>query len=82
MKPRSAIESDLFAASSRAPKIDSPGDPLVKISRVVASAALASDVFRISPRVVSAKGGRPAGQLKIKRPDRTAGIRLNEKFFK
>ena len=35
MKPRSAIKSDLFAAESRSPKIDSLGDPLVKISRVV-----------------------------------------------
>ena len=31
MKPRSAIKSDLFAAESRVPKIDSLGDPLVKI---------------------------------------------------
>ena len=42
MKPRSAIKSDLFAAESRCPKIDSLGDPLVKISQVVDLAALAS----------------------------------------
>jgi hypothetical protein len=34
MKPRSAIKSDLFAADSMAPEIDSLGDPLVKISQV------------------------------------------------
>jgi len=59
MKPRSAIKSDLFAAESRAPKIDSLGDPLVKISRVVDFAALASEGDRVAPRVVSAVGGRP-----------------------
>ena len=59
MKPHSAIKSDLFAAESRGPKIDSLGDPLVKISRVVDFAALASEVDRVAPRVVSGKGGRP-----------------------
>ena len=59
MKPRSAIKSDLFAAEFRAPKIDSLGDPLVKISQVVDFAALASEVDRVAPRVVSGKGGRP-----------------------
>jgi len=51
MKPRSAIKSDLFAAESRAPKIDSLGDPLVKISRVVDFSALASEVDRPSSTV-------------------------------
>jgi transposase len=59
MKLCSAIKSDLFAAESRAPKIDSLGDPLVKISRVVDFAALASEVDRVALRVVSGKGGRP-----------------------
>jgi hypothetical protein len=59
MKPHSAIKSDLFAAKSRVPKIDSPGDPLVKISRVVDFAALASKVDHVAPRMISAKGGRP-----------------------
>jgi len=59
MKPRSAIKSDLFAAESRARKIDSLGDPLVKISQMVDFAALASEVDRVAPRVVSGKGGRP-----------------------
>ena len=59
MKPRSAIKSDLFAAESRAPTIDSLGDPLVKISEVVDFAALANEVDRVAPRVASAKGGRP-----------------------
>jgi hypothetical protein len=44
MKPRSAIKSDLFAAESRTPKIDSLGDPLVKIRPVVELATLASGV--------------------------------------
>jgi len=59
MRPRSAIESELFAAESRGPKIDSLGDPLVKISRVVDFAAFASEVDRVVPRIISAKGGRP-----------------------
>jgi hypothetical protein len=62
MKPRIAIKNDLFPAASRAPKIDNPGDPLVKISGVVDFAALASEVDRFAPRVVSAKGGRPPFQ--------------------
>ena len=49
MKPRKAIISDLFAAESRAPKIDSLGDRLVKISEVVDFAALASEVDRVAP---------------------------------
>ena len=49
MKPRSAIKNDLFAAESRAPKIDSLGDRLVKISEVVDFAALASEVDRVAP---------------------------------
>ena len=48
MKPRSAIKIDLFATESRAPKIDSLGDPLVKISGVVDFAALASEVDRVA----------------------------------
>ena len=59
MNPRSAIKSDLFAPESRATKIDSLGDPLVKISEIVDFAALASELDRVAPRVVSAKGGRP-----------------------
>ena len=59
-KPHSAIKSDLFAAESRVPKIDSAGDPLVKISAVVAFATLASEVDRVAPRMVSAIGGRPS----------------------
>jgi len=42
MKRRSATKSDLFAAQSRAPKIDSLSDSLVKTSWVVDFAALAS----------------------------------------
>ena len=55
MKPRNAIKRDLFAAESRAPKIDSLGDPLVKISQVVDFAALASEVDCVSLRMVSGK---------------------------
>jgi hypothetical protein len=58
MKLRSAIKSDLFAAESRGPKIDSLGDPQVMISQVVDFAALASEVDRVAPRVVSGKGCR------------------------
>jgi len=59
MKPRSAIKSDLFAAESRALKIDSLGDPLVKTSEVVDFPALANEVDRVAPQVVSAKCVRP-----------------------
>jgi hypothetical protein len=59
MKSHSAIKSDLFAAEPWAPKIDSLGDPLVKIRQVVSFAALAREVDRVAPRVVSAKGDRP-----------------------
>jgi len=59
MKPRSAIKSDLFAAESRGPKIDSPVDPLVKTGRVVDFAALAGEVDLVAPRSASAIGGRP-----------------------
>jgi hypothetical protein len=48
IKPRSAINSDLFADESKGPKIDSLGDPLVKISPVVDFAALATEADRVS----------------------------------
>jgi hypothetical protein len=35
-----------------------PDDPLVKISRVVGFAALASEVYRVAPRIISVKGRR------------------------
>ena len=57
-KPRNAIKNDLLAAGSRVPKIDSLGDPLVKISGVVDVAELASEVDRNTPRMVSAKKDR------------------------
>jgi hypothetical protein len=57
--PRSAIKGDLFATHSGVPKIDSLGDPLVKMSRVIDFAALATEVDRVAPRIDSAKGGRP-----------------------
>jgi len=58
MKPRSALISDLFAADSRAQKIDSLGGLLVMISEVVDFAALAGVVDRVAPRLVSGKGVR------------------------
>jgi hypothetical protein len=64
MKPRIAIEHYLFAERSRAPKIDSLGDPLVKVSDVVDFAVLASEVDRVAPDVVSARGARPPPRLK------------------
>lgn len=59
IKPRSAIRGDLFVAESRAPKVDSLGNPLVKISEVVDLAALANEIDCVVPRVFSSKGGRP-----------------------
>jgi hypothetical protein len=59
MKPRSTIKRDLFAAESTAPKIDSLGDPLVKISRMVDFAALASVLDRVAPLVFSVRGDIP-----------------------
>ena len=59
MKVRSAIKSDLFASESWASKIAGLGDPLVKFSQVGDFAALESEVDRLAPRVISAKGGRP-----------------------
>jgi IS5 family transposase len=59
-KPRSAINGDLFATESKGPRIGSLGDPLGKLSQVVDFAALASEVDRVAPRVVSAKGGHPS----------------------
>jgi hypothetical protein len=45
MKPRSAIESDLFAAESRAPKIDSLGDRVAPriVSATFVTSAHAAD---------------------------------------
>ena len=59
MKTRSAIRSDLFAAESSGPQTDSLDDLLVKISGFVDFAALAGEVFRVTPQMVSAKGGHP-----------------------
>jgi hypothetical protein len=50
----------MFAAGSRAPKIDCLGYPLVNIRQLVDFAEFASDVARVFTRVVSAKGGRSA----------------------
>jgi hypothetical protein len=44
MKLRSAVDSDLFVAESRAPNNDSVGYPLVKISEFVVVAALGNEV--------------------------------------
>jgi len=59
MNPRSAIKTDLMVAYSRSRRIDSVGDPLIKISQVVNFAALAGMVERLVPRAVPTKGGRP-----------------------
>ena len=45
---RNAIKSDLFAAESEAPKINSLSDPPVKIVREFDFAALASEVDRVT----------------------------------
>jgi IS5 family transposase len=59
MKPRSAIKTDLFAAEHRRDKIDCLGDPLAEIGTCIDFAALAAEVDRVAPRLVSAHGGRP-----------------------
>ena len=66
MKPLSAIKNDLYAAEFRTPKIDSLGDPLGKISQVADFSALANEVDRVAPRMVSANGGRPAFPTKTR----------------
>ena len=60
MKPCVAIKCNLFAAESNVPKIDSLCDSLIKITRMVDFAALAGEVDGVAPRMISAKGGRPA----------------------
>ena len=57
MKPRSAIKTDLFAAEHRRDKIDCLGDPLAEIGTCIDFAALAAEVDRVAPRLVSAHGG-------------------------
>lgn len=59
MKPRTAIKTDLFAADAHRRKIDALGDPLVEIESCIDFAALAAEVDRVAPRVVSPQGGRP-----------------------
>lgn len=59
MKPRSAIETDLFADQRHRNKIDSRSDPLAEIESHIDLAALAGEIDRVAPRLVSAKGGRP-----------------------
>ena len=59
MKRRSAIKTDLFAAAHHRQKIDRLGDPLAQIEAHIDFVALAAEVDRAAPRVVSAQGGRP-----------------------
>jgi hypothetical protein len=59
MKQRSAIKNDLFAADHHRQKIDRLGHPLVEIESYIDFAALAVEVDRVTPRPLSAQGGRP-----------------------
>jgi len=59
MKRRTAIKTDLFAADAHRRKIDALGDPLVEIESFIDFVALAAEVNRVAPRVVSPQGGRP-----------------------
>ncbi len=56
---KSAVKRSLFAASERRDKLDRLGDPLRVLDRHIDFAALASEVDRVAPRVVSPLGGRP-----------------------
>ncbi len=59
MKKRSAIKTDLFAATHHREKLDKLGDPLAQIESCIDFAALAAEVDRVAPRPVSPQGGRP-----------------------
>lgn len=56
---KNLIKTDLFAAEHRRDKIDCLGDPLAEIGTCIDFAALAAEVDRVAPRLVSAHGGRP-----------------------
>jgi len=59
MKPRSAIQTDLFADQHQKQAIDRPGDTLAEIGRGIDFDALAVEVDRISRYPISPQGGRP-----------------------
>ena len=59
MTRRTAIKTDLFADEHHRKKIDSLGDPLAEIESHIDFAALAAEVDRVAPRMVSPQGGRP-----------------------
>jgi len=54
-----AVKNSLFAASERREKLDRLGDPLLVLDRHIDFAALAADVDRVAPRLMSPQGGRP-----------------------
>lgn len=49
IKPRSAINTDLFADAHHRKKIDSLGDPLAEMQSHIYFAALATEVDRAAP---------------------------------
>jgi len=59
MTRRTAIKTDLFAFDHHRKKIDTLGDPLAEIESHIDFVALAAEVDRVAPRIVSPKGGRP-----------------------
>lgn len=56
---QSAIKNDPFAADRRKEKIDRLGDPLAEMEEHVDFMALAAELDRGAPRLVSPPGGRP-----------------------
>ncbi|WP_045958610.1 IS5/IS1182 family transposase [Xenorhabdus poinarii] len=59
MMPRSALKKDKRAAEYHRRKIDELGDPLLVLDQYVDFSALADTVDRVTPRIISPKGGRP-----------------------
>jgi IS5 family transposase len=59
MKKRTAIKTDVFADDHHRKKIDTLGDPLAEIETYMDFGALAAEVERVAPRLVSPQGGRP-----------------------
>ena len=67
MKPRTALQNDVFAAEHHREKLDRLGDPLAEIETHIDFGALAAEVDRVAPRPVSAQGERPPPQFSHKK---------------
>ena len=59
MAEQSALKPDLFASQRHFEKLDSMGDPLVRIASEINFGALAKAVDKKAPRPSKAQGGRP-----------------------